>query len=183
MRNKLFAFLLVLALCFPLFGAANGTNYNCTTAVKTAPGYVQYYGNFTTAATDCVGTFYTKSMHVGSLTNYGNAYSYLVCSNDAGGTEDVNVYVEYSFDKKTWALGSLGSGVIKDQLSTTAVIDTINVQNAVHDPYYAIFPYMRLKFIGQTGNPIGTTITWKVKFFKDPDWPPQLIFAAVENSL
>lgn len=179
LRNVLMVLMVAASL---VFAAANGTNYNTTTQVRTYPGYVIYSGSFTTAVTDCVGTFYTKAMHIGGLST-DNAYSYLVASNSARGTEDVNVYVEYSFDKTTWTLGSLASGVIKDQLTTTAVVDTINVQTGVNDPYYAMYPYMRLKFIGQTGNPAATTITWKVKLNRDPAWPANAVISAVESSL
>lgn len=182
MRKSIFSLAALLVCAALVFGAANGTNSNCATQVRSYPGFVIYSGTFTTAATDCVGTFYTKAMNIGGLST-DNAYSYLVMSNSARGTEDVNVYVEYSFDRSTWTLGSLASGVIKDQLTTTAIIDTINVQTGVHDPYYAIHPYMRIKFVGQTGNPVATTGTWKVKLFKDPTWPASSVFAGVESSL
>lgn len=153
-----------------VFPAANATVYNKTALYEDFGSKIRYYGSATTAATDCVGIHYTQACFIGPLTST-NAMYRIVMSNDAGGTEDCNVSVEYSLDRETWFAASLASGVIKDQQSTTATIDTLNVQTGSSDPYYKIGLWFRLKFDYEAGNPIGTTLSWNVVFDK-----PALLF-------
>lgn len=169
-------FVIAFVLLFGMqntFAAANGTVRNkATYHDEGAPGseWVHYYGSATTVATDSIGTHYTKAMWIADYTAY-NAYFYMVMSNDPGGTEDCNVYVEYSFDRTTWFAGSAASGKIKDALSTTAVSDTLNIVDGVNDTNYKMGLWCRLKFDYQAGNPIGTTLTWHLIFRKNPDSP------------
>lgn len=172
--KRVIAIVMLVGLLFigitGVFPAANGTVYNTTAMFEDFGAKVRYYGTTTTAATDSIGTHYTQAMWIGPLTA-NNAFYTMVMSNDAGGTEDCNVSLEYSLDRETWFLASLASGVIKDQLTTTAIYDTLNVQNGSSDPYYKIGLWMRLKFAYQAGNPIGTTLSWSVVFDK-----PALLF-------
>lgn len=156
-----------------LYAAANATTYNTATYCDEGPrgtNWVMYRGlTPTTTALDCVGIHYTKAMWIPYYTG-SNCYFYLSAMEDKEPTEDCNVTVEYSFDRTTWFVGAAASGVIKDQLTTTAVTDTLNIIEGATDTHYTLAPWMRLKFDYQAGNPIGTFLSWKLRFTKPTDF-------------
>ena len=178
--KKTVAIYLILCLAFAwmaleLYAAANGTVNNTTTRVQVGPkgtDMVLFDGQTTTTvATDSIGIHYTKAMYIADFigsTTY--AYFFLDMYN-ADGTEDCNVSVEYCFDPadNAWVAGAANSGVIKDNLTTTAVTDTLNVIDASNDTNFNIYPWMRLKFDYQAGNPTGTYVWWYVRLFKPTD--------------
>jgi len=170
-KNLAAIFVLIIAFAIGLALAATATTYNNATYFEegeVGTNYVLYYGTVATTTSDSIGYDYTKPMYIAPFTEY-NCFYYLVMSNSARGTEDCNVYVEYSFDRLTWFVGSAASGKIKDQLTTTAVSDTLNIIVGVEDTNYKIAPWMRLKFDYEAGNPALTTTTWKLRFFKNPE--------------
>ena len=168
---------LLIAVVASLFAAANGTTSNTSVYVDVGPAgsnYVLFYGTTpTTEATDSIGIHYTKAMYIADFNQTEYAYFFLDMYNSATGTEDCNVTVQYSYDLTNWVAGAANSGLIKDQLTTTAVTDTLNVINGTSDTNFHIYPYMRLKFDYQAGNPIGTYVTWKIRLVKpiDLDYP------------
>lgn len=188
MRFKMLSIYMVVAIMLVAslsFGAANGTAYNQPVNISEVKGpghtYVMYYGRTqATVATDSVGTHYTKAMYMPELQT-DNCYFNMVAYNSARGTEDCDVYVEYSYDRITWFVGANASGKIKDQLTTTMVSDTLNVATGVLDAHYITAPWMRLKFAYQTANPVGTYITWRLVCRKDPETLG--LVAAVANKI
>lgn len=81
------------------------------------------------------------------------------------GTEDVDVFVDYSYDGTTWY--ELGSTAIKTAQGTTAAYDTLNVIEGVRQLGYNFANYLRVEFDGQTMNS-GAIITWSVALPKEP---------------
>jgi len=153
--------------------AATGKTYNTSVSASEIAGpgntWVMYSGvTPTTVATDSIGDFYTKAMWIPEYNN-SNCFFDLKCYNSATGTEDMNVYVEYSYDRTTWFVGAANSGEIYDQLTTTRVSDTLNVIVGSIDTFYRCAPWMRLHFDLQAGNPIGTYANWKLVFRKSAD--------------
>ncbi len=170
------AALLTWSLCF---GQADTTKNN-TARYEDLPGMVRYYGTTTTSSDDSIGIDYTQAFYIAPLTT-SNAMWSAVMSNAAGGTEDCNVVLEYSFDLTTWFAASLASGMIKEQLTTTRIVDTLNVQTGSSDPYYKAAIWARLKNDYQAGNPIGTVLSWDVVFRK-ASGSENIKFGRVENS-
>jgi hypothetical protein len=173
--TALYAAFCFMALSSSVFAAANAITYNTAAyASEDKPGTaVLYYGvTPATTALDSVGTHYTQALWIQPYTE-SNADFYLVMSDGtvSAVVEDCDVYVEYSFDRTTWFVGSANSGKIKDNLTTTAVSDTLNIIVGSEDLNYKFASWMRFKFVYQTGNPIGTIVTWKAKFFKPTNVP------------
>lgn len=171
-----------------LYAADDTATYNTTTKVlhESMPGgiAVVYSGTTTTtsvAGTDSVGDMHTKAMWIGDC-KYANAYFTMSCYNSARGTVDYNVYVYYSDDLKTWTLGTAASGKIKDQLTTTAVTDTLNIQVGARDLNFDAYQWMAFKFDAQSGNPVGTYVTWRVALQKNPDTPIPVARVVSTNS-
>lgn len=191
MKKLLYIVLAGLLLFVPAaFAAHNSSHYNETVNKFELPGpgstLVCYYGTTTTtsvAGTDSVGTFYTKAMWIPDLTG-SDCYFRMVMYNSARGTEDCDVYVLYSTPEDLaygdFYVGSASSGKIKDQLSTTAVQDTLNVLVGTRDANYAGGAWMQLKFSMQAGNPVGTYVKWYLFFQKNTLTPGRV--ARVANT-
>jgi len=160
-----------------LFAAANGTTSNTPVYVAIGPAgsnYVLFYGTTpATTASDSIGIHYTKAMYIADFNQTEYVYFYLNMYDSDTGYEDCNVTVQYSYDLTNWVSGSANSGVIQDSLHASAVTDTLNVINGSSDTNFHIYPYMRLKFDYQAGNPIGTYVTWKIRLVKpiELDYP------------
>lgn len=160
--------LLVGLMATLVYAAATGTVKNTDSYYTEGPvgsNYVKYWGvTDATAATDSVGIHYSKALYIAPFagtTTY--ALVFLDMYNSALGTEDCNVSMEYSNDLATWVAGA---GVIKDQLTTTEVVDTVNVVTGTTDGRFNTFDYMRFKFDYQTGNPTLTYVTWVLRLQK-----------------
>jgi len=162
MKKSLFSIFAILLLGFSFM--AMGDTYNYTTSADEGATYVRYLGQVSLAS-DSVGNHYTEAFYIGD-SNQNTAYTSLVCSNVAG-TEDVNVYLECSQDRLNWVTIS---GVLKDQLTTTQVYDTLNVIMGVNRLEYKSSVWARLKFDGQTNNP-STTVTWSAYLPKNTGAP------------
>ncbi len=171
--GQFFALLLMFSvlLAAPLFAEDNASIYNDPVSCQEGPvgtGWVMYYGVTTTltdANNDSAGTHYTQAMWIPYYTE-SNAFWEAIAYNSALGTEAMDVYVEFSFDRTTWFVGSQSSGKIYNDLGTTRVADTLNIQTGVLDTYYKTAPWMRLKFVGEATNPTLTYVTWKLVFRK-----------------
>ena len=182
---KRFTILFAIVLCLfasQVFGAANAETKNTTTnkaELEKGTDYVVYSGATTTlTALDSIGAQYTKAMYIAPFqTATDLCLVYLEPTNDAHAGEDCNVLVQFSNDLETWTLGSANSGVIRDDLATTALVDTVNYAAGTRDWFFNTFDYMRLKFDYQAGNPIGSKTTWRVKLKKPTgvDFPKNLV--------
>jgi hypothetical protein len=170
--KKLILFIAALMLVsIPAFSGSTSAVYNSPTFCQEGPagtGWVMYYGytdSCSVANTDSTGDHYTKAMWIPYYTE-SDCFFNMQSSNSAGGTEDCNVYVEYSYDRTTWFVGSANSGKIYDQLTTTMVADTLNVIVGSRDTFYKTAPWMRLHFDWQAGNPCGSVTSWRLIFRK-----------------
>ena len=148
----------ILLISFPLMA---GSHYDETVDKNDVVGKVNYSGTVTFADSASGAAYYTQAMAIGGMTDaYG--YAYFICSE--AGTEDVNVFVEYSNDKLTWVAGTTDSDL--DAVGTTAVEDTIGIVQGAMSYKYKSWLYMRLKFVaGQAIN--STTVTWTIGFNKN----------------
>jgi len=160
MKYNLFkiGILIVLLLAFSVCGWA-GTTDDETVSVKIGETYVLYYGTID-MSDDTTGTFKTQAMHFQELSE-GTAYAYVVCSE--AGTEDVNVTAEYSMDGTNFVAASAIDGL--DACGTTAKQDTVDIITGVEQVKHRVGKWIRLSFVGQTGNG-DTTISWWILFRK-----------------
>jgi hypothetical protein len=186
LKNLKFLFVAVLLLAaVNVFAAATDSTYNAAGTVyktKTTSNYIEYRFTFpATVAGDSVGIHWSKAFAIESY-NIGDepAYFYGLMADDSSGL-DCNVSIEYSFDKTTWVAGPLASGVIKDQLTSTAIVDTLNWAGGLPDLSWRLYPWARLKLDYQAGNPIGAITTMRVRIPKDPSFHRR--FADIANSL
>lgn len=143
---------MVAVLVLSGFTAILGTTYNQTVNISEGETTVSYYGTVDMSA-DTTGTWYTQDMYIGDM-NESAAYIRAVAS-DVTGTEDVNVTVEFSNDRLTWDT----VGDVIDNLNTSVVYDTLSTVAGTALAQYKANRWMRIKFVGQTGNP-STTLTW-----------------------
>jgi hypothetical protein len=160
MKFKILILLIVpLLIGLPLMAAES--NYDESVTDVDFPGKLTYKGTVTFSDSGSGDAYYTQAF---SISGVADAYGYgrFVCSEV--GTEDVNVFVEYSIDKTTWTAGTTDSDL--DAVGTTAVNDTIGIVQGSAEYLYQTYPYARLKFVaGQAIN--ATTMTWSISFNKD----------------
>lgn len=151
-------FLLMVTTAF-----AVETTYNQTVAPSSPWGASVYSGTVTFTNHGSGDIYYTQSMLIGTVNKAKYGWFYVICSEV--GTEDVNVFFEYSFDNVTWVAGSTDSNL--DAVGTTAVTDTVGVVLGTACQKYQSYCYMRIKYV--TGQAIdATVVTWKLGFSK-PD--------------
>ena len=158
--NKL-KYILIFLLLFFCFSYAVETTYDQTVnSIDTRPGKLYYYGTVTFTEHGSGDIYYTQCMYIGSVNStYG--YGHFVCSEV--GTEDVNVFIEYSNDRIAWVVGTTDPGL--DAVGTTEKQDTIGIVNGVAELKYKTYNWMRYKFV--TGQAIDiTTLTWGTNFTK-----------------
>lgn len=122
--------------------------------------YVRYYGTVD-MSDDTTGSHYTQAFLIGNA-NAVDGMLQAACSE--AGTEDVNVFVEYSHDRTTWTAGTTDGDL--DALGTTTVNDTLGIAAGVDQILYHNLIWARLHFDGQTGNG-DTTVTWSVSLRKN----------------
>ena len=91
----------------------------------------------------------------------------LVADDITGGTEDVDVYIEGSVDRKNW---DVVSTAIKTNVSTTVGVDTLNVVQGSTPIPLTTAVWVRLRFVGQTGN-TKTTVHWSTMGIKNTGAP------------
>ena len=154
----LMAFLL-LAFILPVFA---GTTYDKAVSIKDPDGKLVYYGSWVVTDSVSGATYYTQGFYIGA-TNSSYAMARFIMAAGAG-NEDVNVFVEYSYDATNWIAGTTDTGL--DAVGTTAVIDTIGIRDLL---LYKSALFMRFKFVN--GGTIGSNIktwTWSCSFIK-PD--------------
>jgi hypothetical protein len=135
------------------------THYDQTVSKKDPDGKLVYYGTVTFADSASGAIYYTQGFYIGA-TNSQYAYGRCICSE--AGTEDVNLFIEYSYDGENWIAGTTDTGW--DAIGTTAKVDTLGIRDAL---LYKSALYARLKFVA--GQNIGsTTLSWMFAWIK-PD--------------
>lgn len=169
MKKSIFSFLILMfALALPVLSQT----YDSPVTEVEGASYIRYTG---AAAITTTESTYTQAMHIGDA-NQGIGTVTLSLP-DVTGTEDVNVFVEFSQDLLTWT--SI-SAAVKDQLSTTAAFDSVHVVAGTTLIEFKGSVWMRLHFDGQTGNPTNT-LTWSVFLPKNSGAPSQGLANAVNR--
>ena len=155
--KNIIVFIFVLLVSFGIsFGVE--TNYNETVSPSHQPGKLIYQGNVTFSDSGNGDIYYTQAMLVAPVT-YSDGLARFVCSEV--GTEDVNVFIEYSYDNVTYYAGITPADL--DAVGATAVIDTIGTEEGAAQIKHRTAVWMRFKFVvGQAMN--ATTLTWATAF-------------------
>ncbi|MCB1323526.1 MAG: hypothetical protein KDK34_24925 [Leptospiraceae bacterium] len=157
--------LFLLVALFLSFQALAGDNYNGTTSVYSeGHTYVVYKFTGTFTGADSTGNWYSKGMFIGDA-NDSDGYVQVTLANSASGTEDVNGFIEYSYDGVTWTAGATDANL--DAISTTTINDTLGIAGGADQLLFHNSNLMRVKLDGQAGNP-QTTWTVYVTLKKDP---------------
>jgi hypothetical protein len=155
--KNILVFFMVILFGFGV-GFAVETNYNQTVSPSFQPGKIIYQGTVTFTDSGNGDIYYTQAMLVAPVT-YSDALARFACSEV--GTEDVNVFIEYSFDNVTYFAGTTPANL--DAVGVTAVIDTIGTEAGVGQIKHRVAVWMRFKFVvGQAMN--ATTLTWAASF-------------------
>lgn len=151
---------IMLMLIFSLSFAVE-TNYNSTITPTESPGAVTYSFSTTFSDSGSGDIYYTQGFWIKDLTE-ANGYINAICSEV--GTEDVNIFVEYSNTfTGTYVAGTTDTDL--DAVGTTAKQDTIGIVAGAAEIKYKAYKYARLKFVA--GQAIGsTTISGAVTFWK-----------------
>jgi hypothetical protein len=163
-------FLLVFAVMLAWFAAPGfaADQYNVAVSTRETDVNITYYGSFAMTA-DSTANWYTKAMYIGALQGEA-AFITAVCSNDAQGTEDVNVfpgfYVGFESayadtidlsDKVAFMAAFLGL----DQVVNTPKIDSLYT-SAAAPTLWRTSEWLVLKFDGQAGHTKNSIISWIV---------------------
>lgn len=173
---KPFNFLALLLLAL-VFAPVEAQTYNIATSVKEGATYARYTGSIdmATVTGDSIASHYTQPFFIGN-SNQGIGIVTVTVPNVAG-TEDINLFVEYSNDLTNWksistaVKDNLLAGVTYDTLSTVASISLIEFKSSI---------WARLHFDGQTGNP-RNTLTWEAYLPKNTG-APNVNATFVQNS-
>lgn len=162
--KKFFAICLILVL---LVSFSYATTYsNKTVSKEEWPGKIRYYGTVTCADTASGAIYYTQWFYIGA-SNY--TYGWGDFQINEVGTEDVNVFIEYSGDFANGKVGATDSDL--DALGTTQKFDTLGIAQGTVDPYNR-YLWARLKFVlGSTNGGVGVAttpevITWNTYWIK-----------------
>ena len=153
--------MIALVTIFLFAGLASATTYDSLAVTEyDVTGAVTYSGSWTISDSASGAIYQSKAMLLSPLAgDYG--YGYFKCSEV--GTEDINVFFEYSNDLSTWTAGTTDTDL--DAVGTTAVLDTIGYVAAAQEYLYKTRIWFRLKaVVGQNMN--ATTFSWEVSFRK-----------------
>ena len=153
-------FIIVALVLVGAFAVQAGTTYVQIVDPINRIGKLAYSGTVTFTDTVIGATYYTQAFYIGAV-NYSDALARFICSEV--GTEDINVFVEYSVDGLAWVAGTTDTDL--DAVGTTAVLDTIGIVQGVNEVIYHTFFFMRYKFVA--GSIINhTVLTWVTAFIK-----------------
>jgi len=168
-------FIIAWLLAAGIFNTAviAGDTYNQAVATASAADedkpFITYQGDQEFAA-DSTGNFYTKAFEIANSNQDGTEIQ-VWCKNVAG-TEDVNVFIQYSNDN---ASASFVPADTIDQVQTTVKFNIVGgvrdstgalVQSSVINRFHNM-RYMRLVFDGQSGNPAATILYWRITMRKN----------------
>ncbi len=163
--NPLLIFLaLALAVIQPV---AQAQTYNITTSVKEGFTYARYTGtiDMDTEDGDSIASHYTQPFFIGN-SNQGIGIV-TVTVPDSTGTEDINLFVEYSNDLTNWK--SISTAV-KDQMTAGVTYDTLSTVGGTALIEFKSSIWARLHFDGQASNP-GNILTWEAYMPKNTGAP------------
>jgi len=154
---------LLLSLTAGVFAADTYNNTVAMRETKTDVTYTILWAAMDTASTD---DHYSQAMYIGDC-NTLNAFVAAWTSNV--GSDDINLDIQYSFDRTTWKAANVASGVVFDDLNGgTVQADTLNVVAGVDDGLYHTAVWCRLVYKGQSGNPPTVTLFTALHFTKSP---------------
>lgn len=153
---------------------ASAQTYNTPVTTVEGATYVRYTGSVD-MTTDSTGSHYTQAMSIADA-NSGSGAVQLRLPNVTG-TEDVNVFVEFSYDLLNW---SAISTAVTDGLSTTVVYDSLHSVGGADLFEFESSVWMRLHFDGQSGNP-SNTLYWNVYLPKNTGAPTSGVGSAVNR--
>jgi len=155
----------LLLLCIP----AQAQTYHTGGSCDASTAQLVCYGSISMGA-DSTGSHFTPKIYIGDANAIDASDTSLVNSAfiwmdvSEVGTEDIDVFVDYSYDGSTWY--ELGGTAIKVAQGTTAAYDTLNVIGGTRQLAYNFASYLRVEFDGQTMNS-GAVITWAVSLPKE----------------
>lgn len=144
-------FILIFAMLMMIPAVAQ--TYDSAANEAEGASYIRYTGS---AAITTTESTYTQAMAIGDANQSIGVVKLRLP--DVSGTEDVNVFVEFSNDLQNWT--SISTAVY-DALSTTAIYDSLDTVGGAALLEYKGSTWMRLHFDGQTGNPTNT-LYWDV---------------------
>ena len=151
-----FLLLLMLALvALPAFADSTYVDVD-DTFCDSDGAYLACHGTFSMGA-DSTGTFFTPEIHIANA-NADTGWVRAVVLNNVG-TENIDLFAEYSFDNHTWY--SVSAAVVTD-IGTTAKLDTLGVVNGVKPIEHLSASYLRLRFVGQNDNNDGGIVSWAI---------------------
>lgn len=164
--------ILLFTILLTLFATvAMGQTYDTPTSASEGSTYVLYSGevDMTAGAED---SYYTQALYIGDSNQ--SIGGLMVEVGDSTGTEDINIFVEYSQDLLTWNPISTAA---KDLQGAGTDFYTINdIGGSTLDEFTSAV-YVRLHFDGQTGNP-ALVVDWSLYLPKNTGAPLRGIAAA-----
>ncbi len=166
--KPLFTTFLMLVCAMLSFTVANAQTYDVATSETEGTTYVRYTGDVDmTADGDSIASHYTQALYIGD-SNQGTAVLQLDIP-DSTGTEDINVFVEFSQDRLSWT--SISTAVI-DAATNGTTYDTLSTVGGTALIEYSGSTWMRLHYDGQTGNP-ELVLNWSAYLPKSTGAPPR----------
>jgi len=178
--RKIFLIVLMLTV-FLIPMAMAASHYDETVNVKWEDEQTVVFGGSVIFTGDGTGTFYTQAMNI---TDCRSNWALAVAWTNAESGDDVNMYVEYSMDRETWIDGLVSSGQIFDDLNGgTVQADTMDTTIGDVDELAKCAIWMRLVFIGQSGNPVTTETDWYAIYTKTEKGSPRRKSERIRNRI
>jgi len=168
---KIFNIILIvmLVLVFSFEGFATNYAKNQTVYVEEKPNMVRYYGTFTSVTGNTTGDIWrTQAIYIGFINKEYTGYEgrFSILWTNGGGTEDFNVFIDYTndpSDSTTWVAGTTDAGL--DATGTTAVQDTIGIRNGTTEKKFRAYNWMRIRVLA--GADVGASVgDWDLIFRK-----------------
>ncbi len=172
MLRKKPPYALLLMLIISLFVNVQAFSQTYDTPVNASEGatYVKYSGTVDmTADGDSIASHYSQALYIGDSNQSVALIQFSVP--DVTGTEDLNVFAEFSQNRKDW---SSVSAAIHDQLTAGVTYDTLHIINTTSIIELQGSVYLRIHVDGQTGNP-SNTITWDAYLKKNQGAPARTV--------
>ncbi len=171
MKRTLSFVLLCLLSVGMLFAADRKNAAADSDSWREGPTFVVYEDTLMFADGEKTDNVYSQALWIADANlEYGQISAW--CS-DGTGTEDVDIYVEYSADPSAADSSFSGSATAYlDQVQTTAKWDTLGIDPATlkQDRMRGAL-WVRIKADGQTGNPANTILHYSLFFHKKTNAP------------
>jgi len=162
---KSFFILIFLMLMLTMGWSADYYNVGTVTVYETYTQIVYKWAfTFTDALYDSTDSIHSPALLIGDC-NDADGYVYT----KASAASNVDLLLHTSMDNSVWNLHTADNE--QDDLSSTAVFDTIGIYNATNDIAFHSMKFLVLEMDGQTGtgNDSGQTWVVAVVFTKDLD--------------